>query len=324
MNRLKHLPSMAAAAAFGLLPLSAGATATPSPTLDTVLAAPPSSDFNELTSSPLNGKFTAHDFATLNGNSTAATNTENSLNHDGFVDGFAKTWTQASSGHGLIEAVLAFAGGRGAKDALTGLEAGDKADASYKHADTITGISPYYGAHFADSTNNVIEDFYAFAKGNDVFAVLFVSSKDDVADLAVSQARAQYDHAPASTIPISLWPENSTGASTFPVLAFAIGAAFIVVVVPLVLFLVLRRRTPAMTGAYAMGGMPGATYPGFVAPVDVQMSPDGNYWWDGQTWKDAAQEAPPHAQRSSDSTLWWDGRNWRPMPQAAQPQPPAV
>jgi len=45
------------------------------------------------------------------------------------------------------------------------------------------------------------------------------------------------------------------------------------------------------------------------------MSPDGNYWWDGQTWRDASREAPPAALRSLDGYYWWDGRTWRTVPQ---------
>jgi hypothetical protein len=319
VNRLKYTISIAAALSFAVLPMTAGATQTPSPTLDMVLAAPPATDFNELTTSPLHGKFTAHDWASLNNNSSAATQTEATLNRNGFVDGFGKTWAQASSGHALIEAVMAFSGGRGAADTLTAMESGDKADSSYQKADTASGIGTYYGAHFVDASTQVVEDFFGFVKGNDVFGIAFVSSKDDVLNDALKQAQSQYSSAPGSTIPSSQWPENTTSSSSFPVAALAIGAGVVVVVivVTLVAFLALRRRTPGMVGAYAMAGAPGVVASGGVAPpVVVQMSPDGHYWWDGQTWRDAAQEAPPEAQRSSDGSYWWDGTNWRPVPQS--------
>lgn len=328
VNRLKYPLAVVAIAAFALAPMTAAASPSPSPSLDTVLAKPPGADFNVLTTSSLNGAFTAHDWATLNGSGSAATDTENALNHDGFVAGYGKTWAQVSSGHALIEAVMAFNGAQGARKALTGLEAGDKSDSAYKHANTVSGIDPYYGAHFVDSTNNVVEDLFAFAKGNDVFGVLFVSDKDDISALAATQAKAQFDAAPDSTIPSSQWPENVSPASSFPVAAFGIAVAFVVVVIALIAFLALRRRsTPAMAGAYGMPGMPGAigAPDTGVAAGAVQMSPDGNYWWDGQAWKDAAAEAPPGAQRSSDGTLWWDGRNWRPLSGAtAAEQPPTA
>lgn len=297
--------------ALTLLPTSAAAAPpSPSPSLDTVLARPPAGDFNELTNSAFNGAFTAHDFANLSNDGNVATQTENTLNHYGFVEGYGKTWKQESSGHGLIEAVMAFAGGQGAKGALTALHKGDESDASYRYPDSITGISTYYGAHFVDTTNNSFEDFFGFVKGNDVFAILFVSSHDDVAALAAAQAHSQYDVAPSSTIPRSQWPENAAKASPVLLAGLAIAGTAVLVVVGLAVFLAVRRRSPAMAGAYAMAGI----------PVDaVQMSPDGYYWWDGQAWREASKEAPPKAQRSSDGAYWWDGRMWRP----AAATPPA-
>ncbi|HET9782613.1 MAG TPA: hypothetical protein VFR33_12645 [Candidatus Dormibacteraeota bacterium] len=297
------------AAALALAPLVASATSSPNPSLDTVLVAPPSSDFTELTTSPLHGKFSAHDWAALSGNGPDASQTEATLNKDGFIDGFGKTWAQQASGHALIEAVMAFSGGRGAQSALTGMEASDKSDSTYKNADTVTGISTYYGAHFVDVSNQLIEDFFAFVKGNDVFGIAFVSPKDDVLDAATRQVRDQYSHAPGATIPRSQWPENASPSASISIGIVAAGIGFIVVVMGLVTFLVLRRRTPQPTAAYAS----------YVPALSMQMSPDGNYWWDGQSWRDAAQFVPPDAQRSDDGAYWWDGRAWRAVP----PQPPA-
>lgn len=308
--------TLAAAVALATSPLAGAAASTPSPSpsLDKVLAAPPGSDFTELTTGVLHGEFTAHDWATTNASGSDATETEKTLTKDGFVDGYGKTWAQASAGHAMIEAVMAFTGGQGARKALTSLEASDKSDKSYKHADTASGIDPYYGAHFADTSSNTVGDLFVFVKGNDVFFVILASQKDDVLTVATSQAKAQYAAAPASTIPTADWPENASSptSGSSAALGFGIIAAIIVVVVIAVVFLVMRRRgaaTPAMMGA--VGGAGG-----------VQLSPDGNYWYDGQTWRDAAHEAPPAAQRSSDGTLWWDGRTWRPVPQAAQPEQP--
>ena len=302
--RLRRQAALAFAMAVAVAPLTAHASSSPNPSLDTVLAAPPTSDFAELTTSPLHGKFTAHDWAMLSGNTSDAAQTESTLNKDGFVQGFGKTWAQASSGHALIEAVMAFSGGRGAHSALSGMEASDKSDTSYKKADTVTGITPYYGAHFVDSTNQVIEDFFAFVKGNDVFGIAFVSSKDDVLTDATRQIQTQYSSAPGATIPRSEWPENVSPASSFPVAVFGAGLGFIVLVAGLVAFLVLRRRAPAPSA-----------YASFAPALSLQMSEDGSYWWDGQSWRDAAHEAPPSAQRSTDGFYWWDGRTWRPVPE---------
>lgn len=305
MCRVRRTATVLFAVAAALAPLTALATSRPSPSLDTVLAAPPASDFTEMTTSPLHGSFTAHDWAALSGSSSDAQQTEATLNRDGFVEGFGKTWRQPASGHTLLEAVMAFSGGRGAQSALSGMEASDKADASYAKADTVSGISSYYGAHFVDASNQVIEDFFAFVKGNDVFGIAFVSNKDDVLDAATRQIQSQFSRAPGSTIPRSEWPENANPVASFPIAAFGAGLGFIVVVGGLVAFFLLRRRPSAAPSIYAS----------FAPALSLQMSTDGHYWWDGMAWRDAAQEVPPQAQRSSDGAYWWDGTNWRPVPQ---------
>lgn len=301
--RLRRAAAFAFASLLAFAPLTVHATSIPKPSLDTVLAAPPSSDFSELATSQLHGKFTAHQWASLSSNGAGATQTEATLNRDGFVDGFGKTWSQTSSDHYLIEVVMAFSGGRGAHSALSGMEASDKSDNSYKKADTVAGITPYYGAHFVDDTNQVIEDFFAFAKGNDVFGIAFVSSKDDVLDAATRQIQTQYSSAPGLTIPSAEWPENTGPAASFPYAVLGVAVGVIVVAAGIAGFLLLRRQTPA-AGSYAT----------FAPPLSLQMSADGNYWWDGEAWRDAAQEVPPTAQRSVDGHYWWDGRTWRPVP----------
>jgi hypothetical protein len=306
------------AAAFSLLaalaPATALATPSPSPGLETVLAAPPSG-YAELTSSPFHGSFTAHDYAQALG-SADADQIEKTLNHDGFVSGFGKTWLHQASGHALLEAVLAFTGAKGAKAWLLQAEAGDKKDPSYAHSDSISGIAPYYGVHFKSSGSSAGEgDAFSFVKGNDVFLVDAVSTKDDVLDLATTQTQAQYNSAPNQTIPPSQWPENASSGGGRS-LAYWFGYILVpvlIIVVVTVVFLALRSRrrstTSVAVGAGAAGGM-------------VQMSNDGHYWWDGQTWREAAREVPPGAQRSSDGTLWWDGQTWHPVAQAAPPTSP--
>jgi hypothetical protein len=315
VNRLLHTLTAAAIATLSLSPAVVNASPSPSPALDQVLVAAPSG-YTELTTSQLHGQFDAHGWATTVATGSDASETENTLKRDGFVDGYGKTWAQVGAGHALIEAVMAFNGGQGARKALTALEASDKADASYKHADTVPGIDPYYGAHLEDAATKTYGDLFVFVKGNDVFFVILASQKDDVLQLATSQVKAQFDAAPTSTIPTSQWPENKASATALPVAGIAAIGAIIVLVAVIIGVVAMRRRgtaAPAMAGA----GVPG------VASA-VQFSQDGNYWWDGQTWRDASREVPPAAQRSGDGSLWWDGQAWRPVPQPVQPeQPPA-
>src|SRR5260370_18030967 len=146
MCRVNRLGLAVAVAIFALFPVTAAASSpSPSPSLDSILLKPPTTDFVELTTGPLHGEFTAHDWAT-NNNSTD-TQTLTTLTHEGFVDGFGQTWTAASSQRDLIEAVMAFTGGSGAKRVLTALEASDKAASDFSHADSIAGVIPAYAVH---------------------------------------------------------------------------------------------------------------------------------------------------------------------------------
>jgi hypothetical protein len=309
-GRVWRLLAVLPVGALLFLPVAPAATPSPSPDLDTVLAKAPAS-FNEVTTGIFSGRFDANRYATT-ASSSKAKEIQATLEHDGFVAGFGKQWVQRGVvSHGLVELVLAFNGNKGAKIWLAQSESADKTSASYKHPDSISGIDPYYGAHFVYSSNGTFSDGFAFVKGNDFFLVVAASPNDDVLNLAVDQAKEQYTSAPASTIPQSEWPENSNASDK---LAYDLGSAFgaLLLLIPVVgvilvaVLLILRSRRKTVTSP-------------FVAPVATEMSPDGNFWWDGQVWRDASREVPPTAQRSSDGTLWWDNRNWRPIPKAQPP-----
>jgi len=300
--------AVAAAALLALAPLvAAAATPAPSPSVEQVLAAPPAG-FTEVTSAAIHGHFTAHDYAS-NAEASKQTNVENTLNHEGFVDGYGKTWVHNAAQHVLVEEVFAFTGARGARNWLNAAEVGDKGNPTYQHADSITGIDPYYGEHIYDKTSKLYGDAYAFAKGNDVLVVGVVSTKDDALTEATAQTRSQYSSAPDQTIPSSDWPENKvSGLSAVDAGKIAAEVAIALLVAGVVAFVLLRRRRSS------------SPMPMPVAAA-VQLSPDGNFWWDGQAWRDAAHYVPPSAQRSADGAFWWDGRTWRPITPVA---PPAV
>ena len=317
MSRVNRVLWAAVISFAALAPMPASAASpTPSPGLSAVLAAPPAG-FTELTSSPFHGQFTAHEYA-ANADAGKQSNVESTLAHDGFVDGFGKTWVHQATQHVLIEDVIAFTGGKGARDWLTQAEAGDKKQSIYKHANTMSGIDPYFGEHVADDATKTYGDLFAFVKGNDVFALFVISSKDDALPQVTAQTRIQYDAAPPETIPSSQWPEN-TGVDTSSA-AYKLGGTVggIVVIAFLIGLLgfvaaMIRRNNARRAAAQAIAGASWTT------PGGVQLSPDGNYWWDGHAWRDAAQEAPPGAQHSSDGAFWWDGRTWRPSPQVSPP-----
>lgn len=285
------------------------ATPSPSPSLDTVLLAPPSG-FVEVSTALLHGHFTATDYAST-ADASKRSDIVATMQRDGFVDGYADTWVSQASQHVLFGAVLAFTGGHGARNWLTAAEAADKTDPKFVRGDTTTGLGVYYGVHLADTAAKTYGDAFSFVKGNDVFVVLVVSRTDDALAQATSLAASQFSSAPDGTIPTDQWPENTSSSHGFSYyLGTLIPSVLILaLVVGVVGFFVARnRRRAAVPFAYAPG------------PFPVQLSPDGNYWWDGQAWRDASREAPPYAQRSSDGALWWDGRTWRPVPSAPPPQ----
>src|SRR5256885_14067384 len=146
VNGLIRTLTLVAAVALATSPLSGAAASTPSPSrsLDKVLAPPPGSDFTELTTGVLHGEFTAHDWATTNASGSDATETEKTLTKDGFVDGYGKTWAQASAGHAMIEAVKAFTGGAGGPEAPTPLPNPGKNHKNYQKTATPTPHRPYH------------------------------------------------------------------------------------------------------------------------------------------------------------------------------------
>jgi hypothetical protein len=279
-----------------LLPLSVSAFASPFPSLDTLLVAPPVG-FTEQNLGTLHGRFTAHDYAATY--HERAVDAEHALGHDGFVDGYTVTWIQQSTGHFLIEWVIAFEGGKGARSWLAYEEASDRSEPTYQHSNFISGIGPYYGVHHADASTQVILDGFTFVKGNTMFGVGFASTRgDDVLALATAQVRNQYAAAPNQTIPQAQWPENANPRDFIDL------ARILVVVITLALTVGI--------GVLVVGRVRQSRLP--------RLSPDGNHWWDGEHWIDSMYVPPPFAERTSDGAYWWDGSIWRPVP-AAQPPP---
>jgi hypothetical protein len=271
-------------AAWSMLPISAAAAPNPSPTLAQIMLPAPS-DYTAETSSALSGSFTSHNLSSAWG--TRAAEAQTALEQDGFVDGYGITVVNHTVHHRLVEYIVVFAGGLGAMKWLSFAEAGDKADPTYQHSDSISGIDSYYGEHNAYPSNNV-SDAFVFVKGNDFFVVGFESTQDNVLNLAITRAKNQYDSAPKSTIPAAQWPENVKAATspqgaaspdaTFDfggLMAGAIIAVLVVGVILLVAGLAMRYRRGRTLAAAAPLEM----------PAGVQTSPDGGFWWDGEQWR---------------------------------------
>ena len=292
-----------------LLPFSAAADVSPSPSLAQIMLPAPGG-YTGQRSTVLSGSFTSQNLSSVWG--TRSADAQKALEQDGFVDGYGIAVVDETAQRALITYIVAFAGGQGAMDWLSFAMAGDKADPTYQHADSISGIDPYYGEHNVYPSHDV-SDAFVFVKGNDLFVVGFESTQDDVLNLAMSRAKNQYDSAPNSSIPPAQWPENfktpassQGGASQGATIAVGglVGDVVILALVVGVILLVValvRRSRPRPTAP------DGGTWSA------VHLSPDGGYWWDGHGWRDAAHEVPATAQRSPDGRFWWDGRQWRPV-----------
>jgi len=270
-------------AASSMLPMSAAAAPNPSPSLAQVMLPAPSG-YTAETSSAISGSFASHNLSSAWG--TKAAEAQTALEQDGFVDGYGITVVNHTIHHRVIEYIVAFAGGQGAMNWLSFAEAGDKADPTYQHSDSIAGIASYYGEHNVYPSQNV-SDAFVFVKGNDFFVVGYESTQDDVLSLAITRAKNQYDSAPNSTIPASQWPENAKAATASQgasqdagfalggLIADAIIALLAVGVILLLVGMVIRyRRARTLTAAIPSE-----------MPAGVQISPDGGYWWDGEQWR---------------------------------------
>ena len=303
------------------------AAPTPSPGLDTILLKPPGTGYKEEPkTSPgiLEGPFDAAKYAEVTAATDAAATTQ-ALARDGFLTGYGRTWVSAGSAHVWVEAIMAFTGAKGATTFLRQSEAADKADPSYAQALTISGIGTYYGARLADKVHKVYADAFVFVKGNDVYLVTYVSNKNDLASIAATQTKKQYDAAPAYTIPQSQWPESKVSSSpfdAFKIVGAVIAGVLILGLIAVAVVILRSRRRPAQ--AIPAQASPGVGTPAAIAiPAAVaapaqagglQMSDDRRSWWDGAAWRNAEREVPPAAQRSEDGHFWWDGAAWRAMP----------
>ena len=298
-----------------LAPSNVSAGPSPSPALGTVLAAPVVEGFVEATpeQTPVEGPITLAELASAGDNPSQDAQT---LKQDGFVASYGRTWVDNAKSHALQELVIAFSGGAGAAKWLGSSKKTDTGNQYYLHSVPVQGIGSYYGVHLADPMRSEYVDLVGLVKGNDYFLIASLSMADDLDAATASQAKGQYDFAPSSTIPPSQWPEHPVSPFTrlgdlarlyAPEEA---GVAVLVVLAIAALLLIRRRRR----GAHRI--------------AEVQMSPDGSYWWDGGGWRDSSKEAPPDALRSEDGYYWWDGRMWRLMPEPPEPpeplEPPAL
>jgi len=283
MARMRRILGALVIAASSMLPMSAAAAPNPSPSLAQVMLPAPSG-YTAETSSAISGSFASHNLSSAWG--TKAAEAQTALEQDGFVDGYGITVVNHTIHHRVIEYIVAFAGGQGAMNWLSFAEAGDKADPTYQHSDSIAGIASYYGEHNVYPSQNV-SDAFVFVKGNDFFVVGYESTQDDVLSLAITRAKNQYDSAPNSTIPASQWPENAKAATASQGASqdagFALGGLIADAIIALLAVGVILLLV-GMVVRYRRARTPTAAVPSEM-PAGVQISPDGGYWWDGEQWR---------------------------------------
>ena len=206
MLRTAVRATVASCVAALLLPVSVAAAPAPKPHLSEILAEPPSDGYVEVqahTPGVLEGPFDAGEYASIGGADYGTTFL--ALRNDGFIAGYARAWVQQSPSRVLVEIVVAFSGGTGARAWLQQSEQADLADPTFRHSISVDGIDTYYGARMSDSSS-YFADAFLFVKGNDGFLVSTISGLDDLGDSAAQQTRVQYRRAPAYTIPPSGWP----------------------------------------------------------------------------------------------------------------------
>ncbi len=272
MSRVKRLLNAAPAFLLALAPVIAIAAASPSPTpptnlsptLDKVLVAPPAG-FALFNGADMHGHVSAHQLAQTYGVKSAEA--ERLLGQNGFVDAYGQYWFKQSALQFVVEAVVAFTGGRGARSWLNYDKTADVASTEYQHADTMSGITPYFGVHMttATSVGPAYLDAYTFVKGNDEIVVGVVSLRNDGLNLATAQTQKEYAGAPDQTIPPAEWPEN-TAPSAVPVaahtsalpgaLGYGLIAAAAALAVALAVFLLLARARRQAVPAPVLAGAP--------------------------------------------------------------------
>lgn len=291
-------------------PASALADGSPTlnPSLPSTLAPPPDS-YTATASGRLQGNFRASDYAATWGSD--ATIGLNDLQVDGFVAGYGLAKADTATGRIMAEFVMAFMGQRGAVRFLASEKAENLASPHFQHTDPAAGLgNDFFGVREAQASPPLLVDAFEFVKGNDLFGVgLFAAKDDSLLARAQLQAIAQYNAAPAATIPQDLWLENQaatagdTGFSLGSGPEIFIGLAVVAALLAVGVFVWMRQRELEPEKPKVL----------------QQMTADGQYWFNGTYWIATSEMAPPWAQRSKDGAFWWDGRMWQAVPRAPAP-----
>lgn len=273
--------------------------------LSDVLADPPSADYvpvpEGLRGSAHFGSLDADTIASEGGNKAAILL---EFSQQQFTRGYRKGWIQRGTQVVLVEQVEEFKRNAGAQDHLVVSKSADQTSRLFGGLFDTPGIAPAYGVRII-SSSHFETDSVIFRKGNLLFGVGVGRQGEASTDMALSQARRQYDAAPGETIDQGRSDNANPVLSAFlPTLLLPAGALGVMLVALLVILpLTLRRRRPR---------------PSDQLPV---FSADRRYWWDGTAWRDTTVSPPPTSPRSPDGAYWFDGVAWRPVPAAHSSTP---
>jgi hypothetical protein len=235
-----------------LIAIAAMTVAQGSVDLAEILAPPPTSDYLDSGGAQggLTGAFDAHQYAVwLTATPSDAPRIENILRQEGFLRGYARSWTALSSTKAsiggnrhnrLIETVEEYNGGAGAQARYDGVVKFTRS------GQMVREIAPPVAHAFGAVTASGYSYFVMFVKGNDVYIVRMGSEVDDMTAIVVVQAKAQFAVAPPYTIAPSSWvtapsPDNPVVATAKTVLVGAL--IFGTAVLRVVLLYKNRRQT---------------------------------------------------------------------------------
>lgn len=263
-------------AAFGtvvaLLPAVALATSTPDPqTLRRALVGPPDPSWIESTPGTpdtLEGSFDATYYVNLSWDDQATRDdVRNRLAFDGFLGGYGRTFEKMSTKSWIVEDVKAFPD----FERAISFWAWSKTEF---HDDTSTVDASAILNSFADeyTTSGFYGTEVLFPKNTYVYTIVAGSYTAYMPKEAVAQALAAYSYVPEGDVPASP-AASSRGLALTATKAFQLGVAVLAIVL-------------------VLAGVAGATAVILVAgtrnrqpAVQTRLSPDGNYLWDGTTWR---------------------------------------
>jgi hypothetical protein len=216
---MKALPA-APWAALAMLLLTAASPA-PATDLREVLAAPPSADYAEQTRTPsvADGPYDPATYAAFL-SPDGALQVREELTAAGFTRAFARTWVRPPQGkyvpgsnpqRTLIEIVEEYGSADQAGARFTEWRAGDLTSLVTPLDSSEIPDSFAYRVEYSGPARELFRA--VFVKGNDVYLVDMLSGVDDLSADLIAQAGAQFQLAPASTIPPYALTSAAPGAS---------------------------------------------------------------------------------------------------------------